>query len=968
MNQKILNRIVAAIVFAISAFTFFATAQPTLAFWDCGEFAASAYLMQVPHPPGTPFFLLVGKLFSFLPISDDIGFRVNTLSVLSSAFTVLFLYLVIVKVILAYWKKELNTVFDGLTVYLPASIGALSLAFSDTFWFSAVESEVYAFSVFFIGFVVWLMLLWNEKADEPESERYIVLIFYLIGLSTGVHLMSVLAIVSVVMVIYFRKYLTNEAVLKKTALYFVIHSAIILVIGLLLWGTNTDTNAPSQEEYDAVDSRFFMIFVVASLVFIAALYKKILVKNSFYLPIIAGGIALVAVYPGLVKYLTKVVTLVGRDSLTVGTIGLFVIIGAVIYGIYWTSRNKKVTTNLVLKCLLFGMLGVTTYTQIIIRANLEPPLNMNSPKTFSELESYLNREQYGDFPTWKRRFSSEPHQQHIYTEYKSDLDFLWTYQMDHMFNRYLFWNYIGRESNYQDAGVRFSHFLGIPFLLGLFGLYFHFRKDWKMASVFIVMFILLGYLTAFYQNQQQPQPRERDYFYVGAFFVFSLWIGLGVRGLIELLQEKFSSQNLLKPVIIAVFTLGFIAVPFNMAVGGWFWHDRSRNYVPWDYAYNMLQSVAPNAVIFTNGDNDTFPLWYLQDVQGVRRDVRIANLSLLNTPWYVKQLKNNTPFGADKVKISFLDEEIEQLTPVRWEAQDISIPVSPEIIKQYGITDTSVVKSGMIKWTMQPPAQFGEVQAARIQDLVVLDIIIQSEWKRPIYFAVTVSDDSKVSLDRYMIMEGMAWRVVPKKNPSEQLEYIDEKIMRQQLMNEPEGYSLSYQPGFKFRGLNDSTIFYDENHERLVQNYRNAYIRLALEYLYAEKSSPKTVEVLNKMESKVPRAVIPMDYRIKHDVSKILFNAGAIELYKQYADEVIEAARERLALDPNDFNSWYNSYDLLLTHYENLGMYKDALALIQQLKSYVPNEPSLIELETRFQNLSNGEKSNITPPKLDTNN
>jgi len=968
MNQKLLNRIIAAIVFAISTITFFVTAQPTLSFWDCGEFAASAYLMQVPHPPGTPFFLLVGKFFSFLPISDDIGFRVNTISILSSAFTVLFLYLIIVKVILAYWKKELTSIFDGLSVYIPAAIGALSLTFSDTFWFSAVESEVYAFSVFFIGFVVWLMLLWNEKADEPESERYIIMIFYLIGLSTGVHLMSVLAIVSVVMVIYFRKYTTDEAVLKKTGIYFVIHSAIILIIALLMWGAASNPTPPSPEEYKDVDSRFLMIFVVASIIYIGALYKKILVKNSFYIPIIAGGIALVAIYPGLVKYLTKVVTMIGRDSLTVGTIALFVIVGATIWGIFWTSKNQKLTGNLILKCLLFGILGVTTYTQIIVRANLEPPLNMNSPKTFSELESYLNREQYGEFPTWKRRFSSEPHQQHIYSEYKSDLDFLWTYQMNHMFNRYLFWNYIGRESNYQDAGVKFSHFLGIPFLLGLFGLYFHFRKDWKMASVFIVMFIFLGYLTAFYQNQQEPQPRERDYFYVGAFFVFSLWIGLGVRGIIEILQEKFSTQGLLKPVIAAVFVFGFIAVPFNMAKGGWFWHDRSRNYVPWDYAYNMLQSVAPNAVIFTNGDNDTFPLWYLQDVQGVRRDVRIANLSLLNTPWYVKQLKNNSPYGAEKVKISFLDEEIDQLSPVRWEPQEVSLPVSQEIIKQFGVTDTSVIRSGNIKWTMQPPAQFGDVQAARVQDLVVLDIIIQAEWKRPVYFAVTVSDDSKVSLDKYLVMEGMAWRVVPKKNPSEQLEYIDEKIMRAQLMNEPAGYSHSYQPGFKFRGLNDSTIFFDENHERLVQNYRNAYIRLALEYLYNEKNNAKTVDALKMMDAKIPRAIIPMDYRIKHDVSKILYNAAEFDIYKQYAIEVIAAAKERLAVDPRDVNSWYNPYDLLLTHYEYLKMYKEALSIVQQLRTLVPNEPSLLELEERFQRMVNGGKNEAAPQKLETKN
>ena len=291
-----------------------------------------------------------------------------------------------------------------------------------------------------------------------------------------------------------------------------------------------------------------------------------------------------------------------------------------------------------------------------------------------------------------------------------------------------------------------------------------------------------------------------------------------------------------------------------------------------------------------------------------------------------------------------------------------------EIIKQFSVTDSSIVKDGKLKWTMQPPAQFGDVQAARVQDLVVLDIIAQSEWKRPVYFAVTVSDDSKISLEDYLIMEGMAWRVVPKKNPSKQLEYIDEKIMRAQLMDEPSDYSSSYRPGFKFRGLNDSTIFFDENHERLVQNYRNAFIRLALNYLYTDKNNAKVVETLDKMESKIPRAVIPMDYRIKHDVAKVYFNAGAFKQYEAYAKEVIAAAKEKLVLDPRDFNSWYNSYDLLLTHYENLGRYKEDLAVVQQLKTYVPNEPSIIQLEERFQKLVGGAKSEIAPQKLEKKN
>lgn len=964
MNQKLLNRIVAFFVFLVSAVQFFATAQPSLSFWDCGEFAASSYLLQVPHPPGTPFFLLIGKLFSLIPFAEDIGFRINTVSILSSAFSVLFLYLIIVKVIQFYWKKELTSVYDGLKIYLPAAIGALSLSFSDTFWFNGVESEVYAFSTFFIALVVWLMVLWNEKADEPNSERYIILIFYLIGLSTGVHLMSVLAIVSVVMVIYFRKYLQNEETLKQTGILFLIHTAIILVVAALMWLSQTDAAPPSPEQFKEIDNRFLVIFAAISFIFMGVFYKKIFVKDSIYIPLIAGGITLAAVYPGLVKYFPKLISFIGRDNLTLGVIALLAIIGALIYGIYWTSKENKSTTNLILKSLLFAILGVTSYAQILIRANQEPPINMNSPKTFTELESYLNREQYGDFPIWKRRYSNEPHQTGVFTNYSSDFDFLWNYQINHMFNRYLFWNYIGRESNDQDAGVNFTQMFGIPFLLGLFGLYYHYRKDWKMASVFLVMFIFLGYLTAFYQNQQEPQPRERDYFYVGAFFVFSLWIGLGVRGIIEILEEKFAGQNLLKPIVFGVIGVGFLAVPVNMAKTEWFWHDRSRNYVPWDYAYNMLQSAAPNAIIFTNGDNDTFPLWYLQNVQGVRRDVRIANLSLLNTNWYIKQLKNTRPFGAPEVKLSFTDEEIDQMSPVRWEAQEVSVPVSDEVIKEFGITDSSVVKNKKLTWMMQPAAQFGEIQAVRVQDLVVLDIIAQAQWKRPVYFAVTVSDDSKISLDDYLSMEGMAWRVVPKKNPNRNIEYVNEPILRKQLMDEPQGYNKLYQPGFKFRGLNDSTIFFDENHVRLVQNYRNAYIRLSLHYLYVDKDKNKVIETLDMMEKKVPRHVIPMDYRIKHDVAKLYFNVGAMNQYKAFAKEVIAEAKKRLEINPRDFNNWYNPYDILITHYDNLGMYKEGLAVAEQLKSYIPNDSNVDQLVEHFKSMVNGSKEEIAKEKL----
>ncbi len=964
MNSKILNRVIAFLVFLISLITYLSTVQPTVSFWDCGEFIASAYYLQVPHPPGTPFFLLLGRIFSLIPFTENIGLRINMISVLSSAFTIMFLYLIAVKLIENYKKKEHENIFDALIVYLSAAIGALSLTFSYTFWFNAIEAEVYAFSTFFIAIVTWLMITWNEKADQPDNEKYIILIAYLIGLSTGVHLMAVLAIVPVVMTIIFRKYVTDEESLKKTGVIFIIHSVIVLAIGLIMWGSQTDNAPPNIDQYREVDSRFLMILVAISLLFMGALYKKIFQRNSFYTPIIIGGITLIAVYPGMVKYVPKIITMIGRNNITLDISAAVLIFAALGFGIYYTSKINKGTLNLIFKCVLFALIGVTSYAMIIIRANQETPINMNSPKTFSELESYLNREQYGDFPTFKRRYTSEPHQMGVYTNYSSDLDFLWSYQLNHMFNRYLLWNYAGKESTYQDSGVDISELFAIPFLLGLFGLYHHFRRDWKMASIFLTMFIFLGYLTAFYQNQQQPQPRERDYFYVGAYFVFSIWIAIGIKGLIELIQENFTKISNLKPIITALLIVGFIAVPLNMFSANYFENNRSKNYVPWDYAYNLLQSVAPDAVIFTNGDNDTFPLWYLQDVEGVRRDVRVACLSLLNTPWYVKQLKNNEPYGSKKVDISLADEEIDKIGPMQWEPRDMFVEVPKDKVKEYNVTDTSIVRTGRLKWKMENTVTYGDVGAIRAQDIVVLDIIMQSKFERPVYFAATTSEDGRLNLDDYLQMEGMAMRFVPKKSEMKSIEYINEPILRKQLLEEPEGYSKTYQPGFKFRSLNDKNTFFDENHERLTQNYRNAFIRLALYYLYQEKNYNKVVEALDVMEKKIPRSVIAMDYRIKHDISKIYYNAGAMEQYRSYAAEVIKAAKVALEKNPRDFTSWYNPYGLLLTHYDYLKRYNEAVDLLAQLQSVVPNDETVANLLKQYRKLAGMDTLETIPKQL----
>ena len=695
------------------------------------------------------------------------------------------------------------------------------------------------------------------------------------------------------------------------------------------------------------------------------MWKKIFQKNSFYLPIMIGGVILLSVYPGFVKYIPKLIFALSGNDFTMNAIvfmAIFALVGCIIY---WSKKTDKPTTNLFAKSVLFILLGYSTYSMTMIRANQDTPINLNDPRTMSEFHSYMNREQYGDFPTFKRRFSQEGHQQKIYTNYSSDLDFFWNYQMQHMFNRYLGWNYIGRVSTVQGAGIRWEQLLAIPFLLGLFGIYYQFRRDWKMASIMMAMFIFLGYLTAFYQNQQQPQPRERDYFYVGAFFVYSIWIALGARGIFDLIYNYFKESKLLKPVYVLSGVLMFALVPVTMLTSNYYTHDRSKNFVPWDYAYNLLQSAAPDAVLFTNGDNDTFPLWYLQDVEGVRRDIRIANLSLLNTPWYIRQLKNTTPYGSKAVAMNLTDKEISRIGPSKWEPREMQIPVNKKAFEDIGITDTSITNTSSISWMMKNTTNYGNIPVVRIQDIVVLDFIKANNWERPIYFAVTCSDNSRLGLDDYLQMEGMAFRVVPKKRENSAY-YVNENVMRDQLFNEPEEYSRNYNAGFKFRGLNDSSIFLNNNHQRLAQNYRNSFLRLAIYYLDKGKKSD-ALATMDKMEEKLPRNSIQMRYELLNDLASLYYSAGGIKQYLNIVSEIEPLMLEMLEENPRDFQRQYNPYVILRDIYENSGDYNKLVELFSRLQKEIPDDQNVKNLVQKYQALADAKTSKSIPQDSSNN-
>ena len=980
MNLKLMHRIFAAVVFLISLFTFFSTVQPSVSFWDCGEFLAAARYLQVPHPPGAPFFLILGNVFMKLPFVADLGYKMNLISVLSSALAVLFLYLVAVKLINNYKGKKPETLWDALGTYIAAGVGALAFSFSDTFWFNGVESEVYAFSTFLVAAITYLIIRWNERADSKDSEKYILMIAYLIGLATGVHLMSVLTIVPVVMVIAYRKYVDDEEFLKNSGYLFMAHAGIILLIAVIWWAGVTSKAAPSPEQYQAFDSKFKMVMFGISIVIMGIFWKKVFNKNSIYMPLIIGGVALFFTYPGVVKFLPALMTSVAGSDFTADMIFLIVLLGILVYGMYYAVKNDKPTLHLVVTSVLFIIIGFTTFAMVIIRANQDPPMNENSPRTFPQLESYLNREQYGDFPTFKRRFSTEAHQQGIYTNYSSDLDFFYRYQMNHMMTRYLLWNFAGREGWAQDdgadiapfnevgniVGVLFGHLhfggnvkdslFAIPFLIGLLGIYFNFKNDWKMASVLMIMFILMGYLTAFYQNQQQPQPRERDYFYVGAFFVYAIWIAYGIRGLVDLVQTKITKESTKKVALGLVLLLAIVFIPIRMIQANYFTHDRSKNWVPWDYSYNILQSCAPNAVLFTNGDNDTFPLWYLQDVEGVRRDVKIVNLSLLNTEWYIKELKNSDPYNVGTVRIRMSDAQIDRLRPIQWNPTKISIPTPKpkedkgysEIVKKYSIDDTTTLSSGIISWTMPNSLTYGNVKAVRVQDLMVREIVEANNWQRPIYFAVTCSDDSRIGLGNYLKMEGMAYRLVPEKR-ERGTQFINEEILQEELVGTKK-ISKDYLPGFKFRGLNNPDIFFDDNHKRMIQNYRNAFIQLAI-YNLDKGKNQDVVKVLDEMEYKLPYKLLGIDNGLLFEIANLYKEAGAEDRYKTLAIDVEKNALTEIERDPDNVQSYYNPYRILLETYDNLHEYDKALALWQDLKKLYPNDPSIDANIRKYQRL-----------------
>ena len=872
---------IAAIIFLITFVIYFDTMAPTVSYWDCGEFIAVSHTLGVPHPPGSPFFLLLGRIFSMIPFNEDIAFRVNIISPIVSALAVMLLYLTIVKIV-THWRGKVENLTDVLIVFGGASVGALTFAFTDSHWFNAVEAEVYAFSTFFTAIVVWLILLWNEKADQSGHERYILIIAYMIGLATGLHLLNLLAIPFVTLIIYFRKY-------------------------KLEW-------------------------------------------QSFGITVLITVIIFFVIHNGIIKGLPKM----AAGFLGVG--GTVLVILSVFVLMVWAIMNKQNLLSIAATSVVLILIGYSTYTLIFIRSNQDPTIDENDPETVRAMISYLEREQYGSVGQFPRRFNGLRQMYEVagpprgenrtYTarqkaQYrKTDLDkqwaFFWDYQIKKMYNRYFLWQFAGRGpsteqgvtpmgANSREDGVDWTQFvLPLALILGLLGMVYHGSKDQRMSFSIMSLFLLTGYAVILYLNQDDPQPRERDYSYVGSFFAFSIWIGAGVAAVGEFIQSKISNKEISTRVISITLALSILFVPGVMLSVNYHSHDRSGNYVAWDYSYNILQSVGPNGILFTNGDNDTFPLWYLQEVENVRKDVAVVNLSLLNTPWYIKQWKEARP---DETKfINLTDKKVDEITSrlTRWEERKVQVPVKNDPENN----------EGYIEWTLKPTFAG---QALRVQDVMILKIIKDAGWEVPIYFAVTVSQSNRIGLDPYLDMQGLTFQLKSHKTSP-----VDQEMMYKNLMTQigpddwlsgftmagfnsqnDNGYtnwSREYQPGYMFRNLGNKETYYNDQVIRLLQNYRSAYMQLAVTYYmdYQQEKRKKTpdeyvltdlsekaITVLDQMRFNIPESTIPITSEDLHyQVARLYGDLDRKESMKNILDELISMK----GLSPSNKVEYANVY------------------------------------------------------------
>ena len=1019
-QYKLVDTILGWVAFAIAAFTYCSTIEPTASFWDCPEFITTGYKLEIGHPPGAPFFMLTANLFShFASDPSQVARMVNTMSALLSATTILFLFWTITHLTRKLIVKDWNSLTVGKTIAIEASgmVGALIYTWSDTFWFSAVEGEVYAYSSAFTAIVFWLILKWEDHADEPHADRWLVLIFYMTGLSIGVHLLNLLCLPAIVLVYCYRRFPNIEV---KGSLIALLISFVI--VAAVLYG------------------------VVPGIVTVGGWFELFFV-NTLGLPFNTGLIIYIAclvaatIWAIYESYIDS-----NKTRENISFLLAFGLIGIPFYGYGWSAfiigvvvlavaafllNRKKVVNkkpvylvtsrfkNTALLCMLMLMIGYSSYALIVIRSVANPPMDQNSPEDIFTLGSYLSRDQYGDrplfygqaytsqvalesdgqmcrpkmkegAPVYSRKEKASKNEKDSYfvvthknkyiyaqnmffprmydsshaQDYESwmggvdgtqvpydrcgenisvkvptqleNIKFFLSYQCNFMYWRYFMWNFCGRQNQIQGngelehgnwiTGISFldnarlgdqsklpddlkndkghNVFYGLPLLLGLIGLFwqaFRGRRGIRQFWVVFFLFFMTGLAIVVYLNQTPLQPRERDYAYAGSFYAFAIWCGLGVAAIIDLLKKYLKVSNV---AVTAVVSLLCLLVPVQMVSQTWDDHDRSGRYTCRDFGQNYLMTMQDkgNPIIFTNGDNDTFPLWYNQETEGVRTDARVCNLSYLQTDWYIDQMKRPA-YNSPAVPISWprldycsgTNEYVEvqpslkqqvldfyKQDPAAAKAQFGDNPFEVKNIMKHWVrakgdmhvipTDTlyvtidkeAVRKSGMMMASDTIPDRMvislAGKNALYKNDLMMLEMIAQCDWTRPIYVAVTVGEENYMNLGDNFIQEGLANRISPfTTNKGNAKNFDTEKTYNNMMFR------------YRYGGLSKPGLYIDETVMRMCYTHRRLFGQLAL-HLIAEHKDDKARKALAKAAKELPTYNIPMNYM-----------SGGTDLAKAYA-------------------------------------------------------------------------------------
>ena len=958
------NRIVAAAVFVVAAVTYLSTLEPTASFWDCGEFIASSYKLEVGHPPGNPVFQLFARIFTLPVPPEKAAVAVNAMNGLCSALTIFFLYLTIV-----FFAKRLikgRTLPDCIAIFGAGAVGALVYTFSDTFWFSAVEGEVYAMSSLFTALVFWAMCKWYEEADEPHANRWIVLIAFLMGLSIGIHLLNLLTIPAFVFMYYYRKNEGAQLPFKKLLLVFMIG----VVIEALL-----------------------VFLFIPYLPKLAAFFDRIAV-NDLGLPYNTGA-----------------------------AFFMVALLALCFWGLFSTLRRKSVFWNTVLLCVTTLVIGFSLFSIVIIRSSVKTPTNEYQPDNPYTLVRYLSREQYGSTPLIYGQYFDAPYdlktgqywaplngkyirvdapadadylpegkmffprmwsnadQRYIdfyqlYTEGKgtrvkgatyrkptfgANMAYFFDYQLNWMYWRYFMWNFVGRQNEIHsptpgnmffgnwESGVGFidrvrlgdqsdapaiiaenkgkNHYFFLPLLLGILGLVFQFDKDKRGSWIVFLMFFMTGIAIVLYLNQPPFQVRERDYAYAGSFYMYSIWAGLGVLALYEFVRNLSGGKGT-KAVAIGTSVL-CLGVPALMAEENWDDHDRSNRYTSTEMAANYLNSVGPDGILITHGDNDTFPLWYSQEIEDVRTDVRVVNTSLLGTDWYIDQMRwasnksaplklsvpqkeylygtnefiyiaydDGTPMLLSDVMDIFRDPSMKvELSSGRKVnficARKLVIPVNKENVLKYGILDESFADEipENIMLTMSDDKNY-----LTKPELFMLDLLSNYEWDRPINM-LNMGGDLNVGIKDFLMFDGFSYRFVPLRN---KIETTDPGIV-----NAGELYD-KMKNTFRWDALSRTDWFVDYQNDYTflgVLSQRQIFLSVANALIDAGEDD-KAMEILDMCQTCVPEENFPLetipigflanDYYVIQMIEDYYFLSApekARELAGRLGDQLIESAR-----------------------------------------------------------------------------